>query len=674
VTVSESNGELAGASWGRRIAVRLEEIVNAGRWRAPQEFDARGPAGRLVSEGCDVVSFGSNDYLGLSTHPQVVAAARGALERWGTGSGGSRLLTGTRPVHRALEAALADFKGTEAAACFPTGFAANLGTLSALAGRGTRVLSDELNHASIIDGCRLSRAAVTVYRHCDVDHVEALLRSSTEPTIVVTDSVFSMDGDVAPVGALAEACERHGALLVLDEAHGVLGPELVSTASDDLEVLRVGTLSKTLGSLGGFVAGRRALIDLVINVSRPYIFTTALSPADAAAALAALEVLRSAEGDRLKRRLAAHVHRLRPGHPSPIVPIVLGSESAALAASAALLKRGIWVPAVRPPTVPAGSSRLRVTLSAAHTTAQVQTLIEALASLGASIATPSTVDAGDTDVRNVPSKVQMLGVGATVQPRASTTSDPARLDGPMAQRPARVVAVVGTRTGVGKTWVAAKLLRSVRQRGLRVSARKPVQSAEDTEDPLESDASVLAQATGEDPEGVCPPHRRYGLAMAPPIAAELLGRPRIVLEELLGELGWYSATPAEPGVAAPSPGFGLIPADLGVVETVGGVRSPMADDGDSLAFCRLLRPDLVILVADAGLGAISDVGLAARALDPLPTVVLLNHFDHDDEVHRMNRRWLRERDGLDVLVIPDEWDEVVQAVLKAGSRSASGVE
>ncbi len=210
-------------SWPDRIRAELAQVVDDGLWRAPRPFDARGPAGTL--DGRRVVSFASNDYLGLSAHPAVITAAHDALERYGAGSGASRLVTGSRPVHAELERALAEWKGTEAAVCFPTGFAANLGALGALGGPGVRVLSDELNHASIIDGCRLSRSALAVYRHRDLAHLADLLEAGAgAPTIVVTDTVFSMDGDTAPLDDLVPLCARHGALLVLDEAHAVLGP------------------------------------------------------------------------------------------------------------------------------------------------------------------------------------------------------------------------------------------------------------------------------------------------------------------------------------------------------------------------------------------------------------------------------------------------------------------
>jgi 7-keto-8-aminopelargonate synthetase-like enzyme len=282
-------------------------------------------------------------------------------------------------VHGELEHELATWKGAEAAVLFPTGFAANLGVLSTFAGPGVLVASDELNHASIIDGCRLSRGTVEVFPHGDVARVDALLKAWPGRALVVTDSVFSMDGDVAPVDDLIELCDRHGALLVLDEAHAVLGPD---TSVHGADVLHVGTLSKTLGSLGGFVAGRRRMVDLLVNRARPYIFTTASTPADTAAALAALGVLRSSEGAALVARLRVLVERVRPGHPSPIVPVVLGEEEAALAASAALLEMGVLVPAIRPPTVPVGTSRLRVALSAAHTDEQIDLLLAGLATYG----------------------------------------------------------------------------------------------------------------------------------------------------------------------------------------------------------------------------------------------------------------------------------------------------
>ena len=366
--------------WRDRVADRCQQIASDGQWRAPLPFDAAGPAGVLGWPGQPVVSFASNDYLGLAVHPSVVAAAVAAARRWGAGAGASRLVTGSRPVHHELETALATHMGTERAVVFPTGYAANLGVLTTFGEPGVLVCSDELNHASIVDGARLARADVAVYRHCDLAHLDHLLVAHDGPALVVSDLVFSMDGDVAPVPELAAICERRDALLVLDEAHAVLGPDAAPMLGG-ADVVRVGTLSKTLGSLGGFVAAGAHMVELLENRARSYIFTTALPPSAAAAALAALAIVDGPEGATRRQRLRALVDRLAPGHPSPIVPVVLGSEESALAASAALLEQGLWVPAIRPPTVASGTARLRVTLSAAHDDADVDRLAGALAAL-----------------------------------------------------------------------------------------------------------------------------------------------------------------------------------------------------------------------------------------------------------------------------------------------------
>ncbi|MFN8027036.1 MAG: 8-amino-7-oxononanoate synthase [Acidimicrobiia bacterium] len=372
--------------WQAWADAQAAQVRAAGQWRAPRAFDASdagGTAGTVFADGAPraVVSFASNDYLGLTRHPAVVAAAHDAIDQWGTGAGAARLIVGSRPVHDDLEHALAEWKRTERAVLFSTGFAANLGVLSTFAGPDVLVLSDALNHASLIDGRRLAGAPLAVYDHCDVAHAERLLLASDAPRkLVVTESVFSMDGDVAPIDDLAAVCARHGALLVVDEAHAVLGPDpdFADAAVGGPDVLRVGTLSKTLGALGGFVAGPARFTDLLVNQARSYIFTTASTPADTAAALAAVGVVRSDEGAALRARLRANIDRVRPGHPSPVIPYVCGSEDATLGAAAALLDDGILVTAIRPPTVPPGTSRLRVAISAAHTPDQLDHLAAAL--------------------------------------------------------------------------------------------------------------------------------------------------------------------------------------------------------------------------------------------------------------------------------------------------------
>jgi len=365
--------------WSRWVTEQLDAVRSAGRWRATRAFDANGARGEL--DGQPVISYASNDYLGLSTHPRVLAAAHDAIDRWGAGSTASRLVVGSRPCHAELESEIAVWKGTDRALVYPTGYAANLGVLGVFGGPDVTVYSDELSHASLIDGCRLSRSTVRVYRHGDVEHLETLLAAdSGARQIVVTDGVFSMDGDEAPLPEIAAACAQHGALLVVDEAHAVLSPHLAEVEAQN--VIHVGTLSKSLGTLGGWVAARAPYVDLLVNRSRPFIFTTALSPADTAGALAALAVLRSEEGARLIVRLRAAIDAVAPGHPSPIVPIVLGDEDRALKASAALLERGIFVPAIRPPTVPVGTSRLRIALSAGHTDAMLAELVAGLEAIG----------------------------------------------------------------------------------------------------------------------------------------------------------------------------------------------------------------------------------------------------------------------------------------------------
>ncbi|HUR77602.1 MAG TPA: 8-amino-7-oxononanoate synthase [Acidimicrobiales bacterium] len=349
--------------WTDWAAEQLDTIRARGQWRTPVARDG-------------LRNFASNDYLGLTQHPAVIAAAHDALDKNGTGAGSARLVVGSRSDHHALEDDLADWKGTNRAVLFSTGYQANLSVLSTLGRAGMRIVSDELNHASIIDGARLAKAEIAVYRHCDVEHAASLVKGA-EMAIVVTDSVFSMDGDVAPLADLDALCAATGSLLVVDEAHSVLGPQVQLHSSH----LRVGTLSKTLGSLGGFVAGDAAFCDLLVNRARPYIFTTASTPADTAAARAALAVLRSPEGEALVVTLRSHVERVRAAHPSPIIPVVLGDEQAALDAAAFMAENGLLVPAIRPPTVAPGTSRLRVALSAAHTEDEISRLVAALAEL-----------------------------------------------------------------------------------------------------------------------------------------------------------------------------------------------------------------------------------------------------------------------------------------------------
>jgi 8-amino-7-oxononanoate synthase len=360
-------------SWSEWIDTQLGEIRQSGRWRSPLTLEGQGPDFSLPDRS-SAVSFASNDYLGLSRHPEVVAAAHDALDRFGTGSGSSRLIVGSRPIHADLESMVAGWRGTERALMFSTGYVANLAVLSTL-GAGARLVSDELNHASIIDGTRLARSEVCIYRHGDVEHAAHLVGTAQKRTLLVTDTVFSMDGDVAPIVELSELCLRTGSMLVLDDAHAVLE---VPTPDPGVACVRIGTLSKMLGSLGGYVAATAPIVDLLINRSRTFIFTTAPTAADTAAAIAAIGICRSEEGELLRKRLRENIDAFLPGHPSPIVPVVLGSEELAIKTSSELLERGFVVPAIRPPTVPPNTSRLRIAFSALHTREQVGLLRSAL--------------------------------------------------------------------------------------------------------------------------------------------------------------------------------------------------------------------------------------------------------------------------------------------------------
>ncbi|MES1942722.1 8-amino-7-oxononanoate synthase [Salinisphaera sp. PC39] len=349
---------------------------------------------RVRVDGRDCVNFCSNDYLGLAAHPALAGAMRRAAGELGVGSGASQLVTGHNREHAALEEELADYVGREAALLFATGYAANMGTIAALMERGDTIVSDALNHASLIDGTRLSGADKAIYAHADAADAATRLDAAGGNRLLLTDAVFSMDGDRAPLAALADAADERGAWLMVDDAHGfgVLGPDGAGTVpaaglgSDRVPVL-VGTLGKSLGAAGAFVAGDAELIDYLVQAARTLIFSTAPPPAVAAAAR---EGLRLARTDAARREhLFALLARFRRGarelglpiaeSDTPIQPLILGAEQAALAASDALLARGYLVAAIRPPTVPAGTARLRITLTAGHCEADVDGLLDALA-------------------------------------------------------------------------------------------------------------------------------------------------------------------------------------------------------------------------------------------------------------------------------------------------------
>ncbi|MFJ4393688.1 8-amino-7-oxononanoate synthase [Pseudomonas sp. NPDC089396] len=349
---------------------------------------------QVVVDGQPLLAFCSNDYLGLANHPEVIAAWQAGAERWGVGGGASHLVIGHSTPHHAVEEALAELTGRPRALLFSTGYMANLGAITALVGQGDTVLQDRLNHASLLDGGLLSGARFSRYLHNDAASLASRLDKAVGNTLVVTDGVFSMDGDLADLPALAKVARSRGAWLMVDDAHGVgtLGAqgggivEHYGLGIDDVPVL-IGTLGKACGTSGAFVAGSEELIEALVQFARPYIYTTSQPPALACATLKSLELLRRETWRR--EHLAALIQQFREGaeqiglqlldSPTPIQPILIGDSAQALRLSRMLRERGLLVTAIRPPTVPVGSARLRVTLSAAHSEAQVQLLLNALA-------------------------------------------------------------------------------------------------------------------------------------------------------------------------------------------------------------------------------------------------------------------------------------------------------
>ncbi|MGC4008343.1 MAG: 8-amino-7-oxononanoate synthase [Pseudomonas sp.] len=360
--------------------------------RRPLLESPQGP--EVVIDGQPMLAFCSNDYLGLANHPEVIAAIRAGAERWGVGGGASHLVNGHCGPHHELELALAEFTGRPRALLFSTGYMANLGTVTALVGKGDSVLEDRLNHASLLDAGLLSGARFSRYLHNDAASLASRLEKAEGNSLVVTDGVFSMDGDLADLPALCAKAREMGAWVMVDDAHG-FGPlgatgggivEHFGLGIEDVPVL-VGTLGKAFGTAGAFVAGSEELIETLIQFARPYIYTTSQPPAVACATLKSLELLRAESWRR--DHLNALIARFRAGaqaiglelmdSPTPIQPILVGGSAQAMALSAELRQRGILVGAIRPPTVPAGTARLRVTLSASHTQAQVDRLLVALA-------------------------------------------------------------------------------------------------------------------------------------------------------------------------------------------------------------------------------------------------------------------------------------------------------
>ncbi|MDO6823209.1 8-amino-7-oxononanoate synthase [Marinobacter sp. 1_MG-2023] len=376
----------------RDFFAELEQRKQAGLYRTRRRIS--GPQKPvLTSNGKQLLSFCSNDYLGLANHPSSIEALRNALPETGLGGAASHLICGHHDAHHLLEERLAAFTSRSSALFFSTGYMANMGVISALAGRGDTIFSDRLNHASIIDGCVLSRAKVRRYAHRDVSSLATMLAETSGHKLVVTDGVFSMDGDVAPLVELSSVCREHGALLVVDDAHGfgVLGPHGQGSLaefglSEENVPILIGTLGKAAGTSGAFVAGPALLMDYLVQKARTYIYTTAMPPALALATCANLDLIE--QGDERRTHLQSLIGRFRkeavglgyelmPSY-TPIQPIMIGDNHVALALSQALEERGLLVTAIRPPTVPEGEARLRVTFSADHSCGDLDYLMQAL--------------------------------------------------------------------------------------------------------------------------------------------------------------------------------------------------------------------------------------------------------------------------------------------------------
>jgi 8-amino-7-oxononanoate synthase len=374
------------------IEYDLQAIKEASLYRRLRRVEnAQGPT--LMLDGREVINFSSNNYLGIANHPALAEAAKRAIDRYGCGSGASRLISGNMTLHEELEARLAAFKGTEAALVFNSGFQANTGILSTLTGENDAILSDSLNHASIIDGCRLSRAKTIVYAHGDLDQLESGLKrsSNAQRKLIVTESIFSMDGDEAPLVEIVELAEKYGAMVMVDEAHatGIFGNNgagvVAKLGLGERISVQMGTLGKALGAFGAYVAGSHALRELLINRCRSFIFTTSLPPAIMAMAIAAIDVIQT-EPER-RENLWNNCRSLKDGlgrlgfyvgdGDSAILPLIIGDASKCMHFSERLLENGIFAQGIRPPTVPPGTSRLRITMMASHTDAHIEKAIDA---------------------------------------------------------------------------------------------------------------------------------------------------------------------------------------------------------------------------------------------------------------------------------------------------------
>jgi 8-amino-7-oxononanoate synthase len=589
--------------------------------------------------GQRLISFCSNDYLGLASDTRIISAAAESSAA-GFGAGSSRLVSGSQPVHAALENDLAALVGLPAALLFPTGYQANLGVITALAGPEDLIVADRAVHASIIDACRLSRAKLAFYPHLDAMAAErhlARLGPARRRRFLVTESLFSMDGDAAPLPDLASIALANDASLVVDEAHalGCLGPMgggLCRKYGIKPDVL-VGTLGKSFAASGAFAAGTKDMRDYLINRARSFIFSTALPIPVAAAARTALQISMSSTGGILRLHLADLATSLldRLGLPPsplspPIIPLVIGANHAALAASHHLISKGFFVQAIRPPTVREGTARLRITLSALHTQEQVSDLADAIVSLRL-----LDVSINRTTV-SAPSKNHFGDSGDNIRISLADSSPPTRQ--PPSPLPSQGIILLGTDTGVGKTTVAVGLLHILSSRGARPVPFKPVETGAD---PLPLDATRLLSASGREDiplDIVCP------LSYCDPVAAA-------------------AATPEQPLTLAVLLKHLRAAAAYGtplVVETAGGLLSPYSSHLTPADFAAALGFP-ILLIARNGLGTINHTALAVseirrRALSLLGVLLVTTDSSFSPD-QRSNHTLISASTGLEPLgVLP----------------------
>jgi 8-amino-7-oxononanoate synthase len=616
-----------------RELAQFEAMGLLRRTTSASRFDGR----TLTVDGRAYLSFASNDYLGLASSPVLAATiARATAE--GVGAAASRLVSGTRDVHLEAQRHLAELVARPASLLFGSGYAANTGTISALVGEGDAVFSDELNHASLIDGARLSRARVFVYDHADITSLESLLRrhrGSARHALLITESVFSMDGDLAPLTDLAALARAHDAWLMLDEAHaiGVIGSEGRGLAFDRGVVpdVLVGTLGKALGLYGAFAAGSQPLVDYLYNRARSFVFSTGLPPPYAAAAPTAVALARSMRDDR--ERIARHRDRLVEGleHAgvrvgptrSAIVPAIFGSPDAAQRASSALLARGIHASAIRPPTVPEGTSRIRLVPTAAHHDDDLDRLIAAFHEIASDVSSESSR-------RHAPPHPPIATIDEPREPAPSELSF-ARPRAPVSRNALHGWFITGTGTGVGKTVVAVALARALAERA-PLTAIKPFETG-CTPEPL--DAIALAAAARRPDLAHAPGLYRAAAPLAP-WAATLEGEPPLPFDAIVARVRELAGTQCV------------------LVEGAGGLLVPLSSDRTIADFAAALALPLLVVARDE-LGVLSrvleTVEAAERRALTVAAVVLNRGAGDPDRSRATNREILQARLRVPIIVL-----------------------